>query len=232
MSYLIVECRTRLSRRCMPERHLDDVASFHQTLNSPAEGGYRTLELQVQAPHLALPLRSAFEASAAIAAALDSAGLPWRLRAPPPAGPLGQPTGGCWVESDKATRQAASAALPPVQLAGCQSALLTCVAPLRMVLQQPAPADMHAFHLELSVRQHVVAWPGRRRQHAVAGAAAAQRAAGRPRRSARGAASAQPAGRLAGKACHTHIHVMLKTMCSTCDLRSAFTRFQSNSAIT
>jgi hypothetical protein len=47
----------------------------------------------LQAPHLALPLGDAFSASGAIAAALDCATLPWRLRLPPPAGPLGQPTG-------------------------------------------------------------------------------------------------------------------------------------------
>jgi hypothetical protein len=49
--------------------------------------------LAMQAPHLALPLADAFSASGAVAAALDCATLPWRLRVPPPAGPLGQPTG-------------------------------------------------------------------------------------------------------------------------------------------
>lgn len=47
----------------------------------------------MQAPHLALPLADAFSAGGAIAAALDCATLPWRLRVPPPAGRLGQPTG-------------------------------------------------------------------------------------------------------------------------------------------
>ncbi len=51
------------------------------------------------APPLAAPqllqqrLQTAFGASGAVAAAVDSATLPWRLRQPPPLGSLGRPTG-------------------------------------------------------------------------------------------------------------------------------------------